>query len=68
MMSEIIPKSRFVMEVAPPQLISVIRRPLAKILATIKEEESENVRGKVSASFNRSAEEYKRDHSLVSTF
>lgn len=60
MMSKIIPKSRFVMEVAPPQFISVIRRPLAKILAAINEEESENV------PFDRSTDR-KRDCE-VSTF
>ncbi|KAL8144862.1 hypothetical protein AgCh_003178 [Apium graveolens] len=32
---------RFVTEVAPPRLISVIRRPMKELLATIHEEESE---------------------------
>lgn len=36
-----IPEARFVMEVAPPQFVSVVRRPLRKLLATINEEERE---------------------------
>ncbi|KAG1348186.1 hypothetical protein COCNU_06G020150 [Cocos nucifera] len=33
--------SRFVMEVAPPQLVSMVRRKVSRILDTIKEEERE---------------------------
>lgn len=35
-----IQKLRFVTEVAPPKFISVIKRPLTKILDTINEEET----------------------------
>ncbi|KAM7498502.1 hypothetical protein LguiA_022916 [Lonicera macranthoides] len=35
------PEARFVMEVAPLQFVSVVRRPLRKLLATINEEEIE---------------------------
>lgn len=40
MITSITPRPRFVLEVAPPQLIVVVRRPLMVVLATINEDEN----------------------------
>ncbi|KAK1353885.1 hypothetical protein POM88_052250 [Heracleum sosnowskyi] len=45
----------FVTEVAPPRFISVIRRPMKKLLATIHEEESEIISRSLSVSLANSS-------------
>lgn len=48
-----VPKMRVVIEVVPPQFISVVRRPMKK-MATIDEEENETAGPRLSGSFQRS--------------
>lgn len=50
-----IQRLRFVTEVAPPRLISVIRRPMEKLLATIHEEESEIIGRSLSVPLARTS-------------
>ncbi|WOH03075.1 hypothetical protein DCAR_0522467 [Daucus carota subsp. sativus] len=51
---------RFVTEVAPPRFISVIRRPMKKLLATIHEEESEITGRSLPASLANSPTDHEK--------